>query len=316
MARAKLPTIPDDKVMYFREQLYRELSHLFKWEGLPTTIPSDYIERNLVRNGRVMVYKHKDIGLDVLRAEITGFNRHDLPTNARSFTPTTNSETFPSVDRIIKRLADSENAAEEFDEEKDCVMIYNMDFGENCSTIVEHFAERMGLVQQAFDTNILWANLPYIFQTESEDVRLSIEKMFSSLYTGEPFIIVDKELLVNNKDSAGKPTGIKFIAKEIMDILNELMMKFRETVGFNTAGIDKAERVNTLEIKSNDQHTESVVDIMLSQRQLAAETMNTFFGTNISVTLVGEVDIEDYEDEEGEEEDGIIDSGTQEPSEN
>jgi hypothetical protein len=63
------------------------------------------------------------------------------------------------------------------------------------------------------------------------------------------------------------------------------MMKFRETVGFNTAGVDKAERVNTLEVQSNDQYTQTVRDIMLQQRQLAAESINKFFGVNVTVSI-------------------------------
>jgi hypothetical protein len=114
---------------------------------------------------------------------------------------------------------------------------------------------------------------------------LSIERMFSSLYTGEPFIITDKSLFQDNKDRTGIPTQIKFIGKELMDMQNEIMMKFREMVGFNTAGVDKAERVNTLEVQSNDQYTQTVRDIMLQQRQLSAESINKFFGVNVSVSI-------------------------------
>jgi hypothetical protein len=56
-------------------------------------------------------------------------------------------------------------------------------------------------------------------------------------------------------------------------------------LGFNTAGVDKAERVNTLEVQSNDQYTQTVRDIMLQQRQLAAESINKFFGVNVSVSI-------------------------------
>jgi hypothetical protein len=56
-------------------------------------------------------------------------------------------------------------------------------------------------------------------------------------------------------------------------------------LGFNTAGVDKAERVNTLEVQSNDQYTQTVRDIMLQQRQLAAESINKFFGVNVTVSI-------------------------------
>jgi hypothetical protein len=78
-------------------------------------------------------------------------------------------------------------------------------------------------------------------------------------------------------------------------------------VGFNTAGVDKAERVNTLEIKSNDQHTQSVLQIMLQQREMACEAINAFFGTSISVELFGADQVEMTG--EGEEDNGTGDGG-------
>jgi hypothetical protein len=305
MARPKVPIIPDDKINYYREQLYRELSHMFRWEGLPQTVPKDYLERNLVRFGYVMYYEDESIGQDVLRATPVGFNRHELPTSARTFTPSTTNEKT-QVTRNVKRLADKKNSIELFDRESDCVLIANMAFGQTCHEIVEHFAQRLALAQQAFDTNLLWANVPYIFLTADNDTKLSIESMFASIFSGQPFIISDKNLYTDNKDRTGVPTNITFIGKELMDVQNEIMMKFRQTVGFNTAGVDKAERVNTLEIQSNNQHTQSVVQVMLEQRQIACEAINAFFGASLSVDLIEE---EIVYTEEGEEEYGTGDSG-------
>jgi hypothetical protein len=313
MARPKAPTIPDDKLYYFREQLYRELATMFKWKGLPETCPSDYLERNLVRYGYCLFYESEEVGLDVLRCEVTGYNRHDLPAQARTYTPNTVGEATQAI-RTVKRLADSKTAIEDFDRTKDGVVIMNMasgnlNRGQPMGAIVDHFAQRLALAQQAFDTNLMWANVPYIFQTATDETRLSIEKMFSEIFSGLPFTIVDKSLFTDNKDRAGVPSGIKFIGKELLDVQNEIMMKFRETVGFNTAGVDKAERVNTLEIKSNDQHTQSVLQIMLQQREIACEAINAFFGCSCSVGLFAENETIEDDGEEGEE-DGTGDGGT------
>lgn len=138
--------------------------------------------------------------------------------------------------------------------------------------------------------------------------------MFADIFSGQPFIITDKSLFTDNKDRAGIPSGIQYIGKELMDTQNEIMMKFRETVGFNTAGVDKAERVNTIEIQSNDQHTKSVLRIMLDQRQKACEEINAFFGTSISVDMVEPVKPLKNEDEG--EEDGTGNGGAGEVNEN
>lgn len=311
LARHYGPTIPDDKINYFREQLFRELAHMFIWEGLPRTIPHDYLERSLVRHGYVLFYEDENIGLDVLQAEVTGYNRHNMPTQARTFSPTTNHEVKTQIERNIRRLSDGGNVVEDFNPKTDGVLISNMEYGQSCHEIVNHFAKRLALVQQSLDTNLIWSNIPYIFQVSSDETRLSIEKLFSEIFTGKPFTIVDKYLFQDNKDRAGVPSGIPFIAKELLDVYNEIMMKFRETVGIKTAGVDKAERVNTLEVESNDQHTKTVLQIMLEQRQIAAENINAFFKTNISVRVVGSDSGSSYYNE-GVEEDGTSDSRIEE----
>lgn len=293
---------------FYREQLFRELSNLFKWENLPPSIPVDYLERTLIRYGMIMFYKDEKIGLDVLQCTIRGYNRHNMPIEARAFTPSQIPTEKIQVDRRIKRLSDCENAVELFDEYKDCVLLQNMEYGQSCSEIVDFYAERLARVQQAFDTNLLWSNLPYYFQVNSDDMKKSVEKMFTDIFEGKPFVIVDKSLLSENKDRTGIPTQINFIAKDLIDVLNEVKMKFKEAVGFETAGVDKEERVNLLEVNSNNQHSNTVLDIMLSQRKIFCEAVNAFFNLNISVDIIRpELDL--YKEEEDY---GTDDSRTEE----
>lgn len=291
---------------YFREQLLRELSQMFKWENLPTSIPEDYLERTLIRYGYALFYYDDVYGEDILRCSVVGYNRHNQPTTARTYTPNTENETF-QITRRLKRLSDGASAIEKFDKTKDGVLIQNMEYGQNMQYIVDFYAKRLALSQNAFDNSLTWANIPYIFLTEDADMKLSIERMFEAAQEGKPFTIVDKNLFVANKERAGVPTSVPFLGKELMDTHNEIMMKFREAVGFNTAGVDKAERVNTLEIKSNDEHTYSVLQIMLKQRKMACDSINAFFpDLNISVGLAAEMDREliEFEDEEVDENGG------------
>ena len=280
------PQLAEELVDFYREQLYRELSHMFKWKNLPSTVPQDYLERSLVRHGNVLFYEHPDIGLDVLQAEVIGYNRHNQPTHARATVMTTNNEISQPIERVIKRLTDSSRAVEEFNPKTDGVLIRNREDGASMKDIVDHYAYRLALAQQAFDTSLLWANVPYIFQVSSDDVKLSIEKLFHDIFTGKPFVIVDKYLLADNKDRAGVP-GVPYIGRELLDTINELMMKFRQAVGIETAGVDKAERVGKYEVDINKQHTKTVLQIMLEQRQIACENINAFFNLDVSVSVVG-----------------------------
>ena len=130
--------------------------------------------------------------------------------------------------------------------------------------------------------------------------------MFKDIFRGKPGIILDKKMTESNRDRSGVPTGVPFQVKDLMDVMNEINMQFRQTVGFDTAGVDKAERVNTLEVESNGQHTSTVLDIMLQQRELAVENINAFFGTDITVSI-GSSSLHDDEDEEDIKEEDVLD---------
>src|SRR5699024_5847820 len=240
MSRGNRPTIADDKEQFFREQLYREISNMFIWEGLPKTIATDYLERTLIRDGRVLYYEHENIGQDVLSAEPLGHNRHNMPTQARATVHTTDNDISGPVERRIRRLTDSDHVIGEFDTLKDGVLIYNMEHGQSCRSIVNHYAKRLSILQRAFDTNILWQNMPYYFKTDSDETKLSLTKMIEdALYTGKPFIMVDKYLFQSNENREGVPTKIPYIADKIMDSMNEIRMSFRKDIGIDSAGVDK-----------------------------------------------------------------------------
>lgn len=312
MSSKDQPVMRDDKVRYYAEELYRELSNMFVWEGLPKSIPLDYLERTLIRHGRVMYYLNDLYGEDILRCEVTGHNRHDQPTHAQSVINTTIANEAHSIRRNVKRVEDMEIEGFEFDEQNDCVLLYNMERGQSTRDIVEHYAERLAMAQQAFDTNLLYTNMPYIFVTDNDETQLSIKKMFSDIYNGKPLIITDKALFSDNTENAGVSTNIPFIVKDLLDVLNEIKMKFRQTIGFDTAGVDKAERVNTLEIQSNEQHTRTVLEIMLSERQKAAKAIQEFFGHDVQVSIIGQNTAEDTYSEEVEDY-GTGDSGIETP---
>lgn len=294
---------------FYKEQLLRELSQMFKWENLPDSVPHDYLERTLIRSGYGLFYYSDEIGVDFLKCTATGYNRHNQPTTARTWSPNTENTAY-NVERKIKRLTDGEKSVENFNQLTDGVLIQNMEYGQNMQYIVDFYAKRLAKAQNAFDNSLTWSNIPYIFAVTDDDKKLSVERMFEQAQEGRPFTIVDKSLFSDNKDRTGIPTSIQYIGKELMDSLNEIMMKFRETVGFNTAGVDKAERVNTMEIQSNDQHTYSVLQIMLNQRKIACDAINKFFNLSMKVGLIADMEIEQIEPMTDEDEEDNPDGGT------
>ncbi len=301
----RLPTIPDDKINFYREKLFREVSNLFIWENIPNEIPTDYLERTLVRHGRAMFfYDDSAYGYMALRAGIRGFNIYEQPTHAFAVAP--NDQSLPSnYERTIVH-----NYDEEIGKENSCVLINNMYGGESLWKIVDHYAYRLALIQQAFDTNALWQNIPVLISVSDDNVRLSLEKMFSDIFTGKPWIVLDKVLTLKEAMQAD-PITVDFLLDKLYDVKNEVYNEFKQTIGIDASAVEKRERVLVDEVTSNEQITETCLEIMLKQRKIACEEIKKVFGLNITVDYIGSKEKEeqatDDEPLEGGADDGSSD---------
>ncbi len=272
----------DDKVNFFREQLFREVSNLFEWEGLPEGIPADYLEKQLVRGGRVMFFTEPEtFGYMALPCSVMGHNVYQQPLEAMATTPNQEGHKVNRKRKIAYCYTPSLN----LDPASMCVVINNMPGGESLIDIVEFWARRMALLIQAFDTNTIWQNAPAIFRVGDKNLKLTIEKMYDEIITGKPFVIVDQAML--GDQGLAQVTDIRqdFYLDKLLDTFNEVRAKFRETVGIQTPGADKAERLLTDEVNSNEQARETALAVMLAQRERACEEIKKLFGLDITVTV-------------------------------
>ncbi len=257
-----LPSIPDNKLQFYRDKLFREVSNLFEWEGLPAEIPTDYLERTLIRQGRVMFfYDSNAYGYMALQCGVRGFNLYNQPTEAFAVSPNDSGLPIDFKRTIIHKYD------ENIDLNSACVLINNMYNGESLNHIIEHYAYRMALVQQAFDTNCIWQNIPVIVGTNDNSIKLTIEKLFSDIMSGKPWVLVDKMLMNDNKIQA-EPITVPFLLDQLY-------------------GADKKERLLVDEVNSNRQITETCLEIMLSQRKIACEEIKKVFGLDVNVKVRG-----------------------------
>ncbi len=279
MARA-WPSLPDDKKTFYTDKLTREVSNLFIWSGLPNEIPVDYLENSLITSGQVMFFNDKSAyGYMALQCGVRGYNLYNQPTHAFATAPNTTGLSTRYTRSIVHKY--DENV------ENGCVLINNMYGGKSLVDIIEHYAYRMAVVQQAFDTNVLWQNIPVIFSTDDQNTKLSIEKMFSDIMTGKPWIIVDKALLAKDGNVQAEPVEVPFLLDKLYDVKNEIYNEFRMTIGIDTTGVDKKERLIVDEVLSNEQITETCLEIMLSQRKIACEEIKQVFGLDVDVKVRG-----------------------------
>ena len=292
-----LPTIADEKMEFYRKKLWREVTNLFEWKGMPEEIPLDYLENVLVRKGMAAFFHDPSVyGYMVGEPAIVGYNMYKQPVDLYCLTPNTVGTPTRYERKILHKYDElilTENAA---------VLINNMYMREPLWEIVEHFARRLAMIQTAIDTNTLWQNIPVVFSAMDESMKLSIEKFFADIYTGKPWVMVDRTLLNDGNQILGNVTEVPFLLDKLMDAKNETYNEFKATIGLNAPGADKKERLVVAEATSNQESKETCLNIMLSQRKIACEEINKVFGLNVSVDFAAQ-----EEPLEGGNEDGSSD---------
>ena len=114
-------------------------------------------------------------------------------------------------------------------------------------------------------------------------------------HTGKPWIVIDKVLTLKEAMQA-EPITVDFLLDKLYDVKNEIYNEFKQTIGINASAVEKRERVLVDEITSNDQITETCLEIMLKQRKIACEEIEKVFGLNISVDYIGSREKEDMDE--------------------
>lgn len=279
-----LPTVPDDKTNFFRTRLLREVSNFFKWEGLEELgVPVDHIEHELITRGRLMFFSDEDFGYLLLPGSFHGYNIYRERLIGRPVTPTGTDFSFKE-----KTIIYNYNQKAITDLTQACVLLDNMRGGESLITIIDFYAVRMAMVWQSFDTNLLWQNLPVIISVENENVRLSIEKLLENVWAGKPLVVKDTMLKLTEDTVRFGVADVNMILKELFDAYQELYNDFKALVGIQSSAVDKQSGVSESETSSNNQHIQTALQVMLSQRQKFCTLVNSIYNLNLSVSYQGE----------------------------
>lgn len=251
----------DDMLRY----MLRRSTQMFKYNGLPKTIPKYILELYLQTNGNVCFYKH-DGELYVFTGGMGGeLNEYYLPTIytiANSFL------------KLTKNLVI----------DKDCVVVANDSCYQGMLPQFKKYAT--GLVENELSMNIASINSRIISLISASDDR--------TLKSAEAYVkhIYDGDLSVVSEDAFLDGVKVQPYAKATNDTLSKLIEynQYLKASWFNDIGLNanynmKREAINSNESQLNDDMLFPTVDDMLERRKEGIEKVNEMYGTNISVEL-------------------------------
>lgn len=260
------------------KRIYTQVAtQLFKWEGLPDTIPAHFIEDRLFRKGSIMFAKTDLTGEFVTDYVNEGtIDMYDRPTKYRVVNNDRNINgiSFPREEVVIIKNNINKLPTE--------ILIEK-----NIDELVElHITKLM---------NQTWQRMPVIFQgnhTVVQSLRSLIEDMLEG---GSPVAITDKSLnidMINPID-----TRTQYLGAELRDETKMVVGELLTTLGINNLEVSKKERLVAAEADINKQEVNIHLLSFLEPRKQAAEEINKLFGLNVTVDVNEALFIEEVLDD-------------------
>lgn len=252
---------------YFRKYLMQKAISVFKWK-LPETWDTDYFLYTLYGYGYCAVLNTPEFGVIPQWGALGGYNVFYRPTYVIITNPLIRGTQRPTIG-------------------KDCTIIkLQPDYG-SLSDLVGYYADMMALCSESISINLLNSHVATVFPAANKSTAESYKKMFDKLASGEPAVVVDKNLF----DDTGKPTWTPFqanikqeyIADQILADMRKIEAMFDTDVGIPNANTDKKERLVTDEVNANNVETATRCELWLEQLKQACEETNKMFGIDLSV---------------------------------
>lgn len=259
------------------------LQSMFKYDGLPDTIPQKWLEHYLLVNGSCVFIKDGD-DLIVTTGGMGGLpDRYYIPTQYIVANPYVKPET-----RKTYTIGE------------DCVLIRNDTYSQGLLPLLIRYNSQ--LVENDVTMNVadILARAMITMSATDTQTKESVEKWLSDLRKGKLSAIGELPSMVGNQDRSLNITPFQQVASIITDLIEYHQYlkagKYNE-IGLNANYNMKRESINSNESQLNDDMLHPLIDDMLTRRREALEEVNAMFGTNITVDFNSAWETNELEEE-------------------
>ena len=238
---------------------------MFRWSGLPETIPARNLELYLQMNGNACIAEYDG----KLWAFVGGLGGEPDP----YYMPTICVVSNPALkmDRDYKI-------------NQDCIIIPNDSLYMGLIPLMNRYGA--GLVEAELSLNIALINSRLVSLIEAMDDRSkdAAQKMLDDIRDGKLGVIGSKTAWEEGNIAATPygQTGNRTLT-DLIETIQYLRASFFNEIGLDANFNMKRESINAGESQLNRDALLPLVDDMLRMRQEGAEKVNAMFGTNISV---------------------------------
>lgn len=236
---------------------------MFKYSGLPETIPDVFLERYLQRNGQCVIAEHEG-KLYAFCGGLGGvYNEYYFPTKYIVANPYL-------------------NFSKEYEIGTDCVLIRNDTEMQGLIPLCSKYASLLvenDLTMRIADIN---RRIPAIAKVHGDNQKEGFDLLMKRVEDGELKMSIQdnwEDMFTLLPFSDGVTTHLT----EYIEFTQYIKAQWFNELGIRMSHNMKREALSASEIASGDDMIRSLPEDMLECRKEALEQINTMFGTNISV---------------------------------
>ena len=255
----------DTAVLSFVENTLAKTQSMFKYEGLPESIPQDEIEKLLQTTGNCFVTKVDGV-LYALSGGLGGepdvYNRPTLYTVAN-----------PAL-KLNKT----------YKVETDGVLIKNDTNRNSLLPIIGKYAvlHTDGLI--SLNTASVLTRITMLISASDDKTKQSADLFLQKILDGE-FSIIGENAFFKGVNMQTAPTTNSVYITQLIEMIQYYKASLYNELGLNANYNMKRERLNLGEVSMNVDALLPYVDNMLNERQKAVTKINEKYDTDISVSL-------------------------------
>lgn len=255
----------DAYIKYYLDRL----QSMFKYEGLPDSIPQKWLEHYLLVNGSCIFCMDGD------ELIVTTGGWGGLPD--RYYIPT---------EYIVSNPYVKESTRKTYTIGEDCVLIRNDVYASGIMPLLMRYCSQ--LVENDITMNVadILARATLTITALTDTDRQSVELWLKRIRKGEIGAIGELPAMTGNQDRSVNIQPFQSTASTLTDLIE--YHQYLKAGLFNELGLNsnynmKRESINSNESQLNDDMLHPLIDDMLAMRREALDQVNEMFGTNITV---------------------------------
>lgn len=247
---------------------------IFKYDGLPDSLPQREIESNLLLTGHDVVFDYNG-ELITTNVNIFGFDHYYNPTNGVYANARLQSKTLD--------LTENGNACIIYNSSlKDNVLYIKSD--SSMVSFINRYARLLADVESTIDIYMVNSRLTSYPVASTDNVVQNLQNFFKKLKAGKRAIITDDTIIQQFRSEDITRYNQHDGVNDWLVARDKILEMFFRDIGVKFYNPKKAQ-VSEDELQVNNQMLVISLDDMLSERKRGIERVNAKYGTNITVDI-------------------------------